>query len=308
MAENSRARMVRLLGMVAYLEAHGATPVTVLAEHFGVRPDRITADVWMLGTSGVPPYLPDEMLDFDFGALDDEGLVVLVDAQGLTQVRLSGQEAVALTGALATLIAAGTAPEGAQELLTRISEAFGGVAPVTVLDGADAVAPQVRSVLESAIADQVAVRLDYVDAQDRRTERVIEPHQLVTIDGIGYIECWCRRAQGYRTLRLGRIQAADALAEPHTHGPSAEHGFSLESRFDAVVRLDRSARWALEDIAGAHVEDDGDTAVVTLRVTDPDWTAARLLAIAPSLRSVEPAVLKEALARQANAVAQAQGA
>ncbi|GIG54588.1 helix-turn-helix transcriptional regulator [Demequina activiva] len=306
MAETSRDRLVRMLGMVAYLESHGATPVAVLAEHFGVSQAKVTQELWTLGMSGVPPYLPDEYLDFDFDALD-EGLAVLRDAQGVTQVRLSGQEAVALTGALATLIAAGTAPEGAVDLLERIRVAFGGAAPVTVLPGGDTVDPALRDTLAGAITRGHAVRADYVDAQDHRTERVIEPHRLVAIDGIGYVECWCRKAQGYRTLRLSRFADAEELADAATQPASAEHGFSLEPQYNATVTMRRSARWAFEDIAGVAVEDDGDSATATFGVSDTGWAAARLLTVAPHLLRVEPVTLREELARHAGAVIAAQG-
>lgn len=306
MAETSRDRLVRMLGMVAYLETHGATPVAVLAEHFGVSEAKATQELWTLGMSGVPPYLPDEYLDFDFDALD-EGLAVLRDAQGVTQVRLSGQEAVALTGALATLIGAGTAPEGAQELLERIREAFGGTAPITVLPGGDAVDDGVRAALAQGIESGRAVRADYVDANDRRTERVIEPHRLVAIDGVGYIECWCHKAQDYRTLRLGRFVGAQVLDTSITHEPSAAHGFSLAPQFTATIQVQRGARWAFEDIAGVEIVDDGATATAVFGVSDANWAAARLLTVAPQLVSVEPPALREALARHADAVIAAQG-
>jgi proteasome accessory factor C len=300
-AETSRDRLVRMLGMVAYLEAHGATPIAVLAEHFGVSPAKATQELWTLGMSGVPPYLPDEYIDFDFDALDN-GLAVLRDAQGVTQVRLSGQEAVALTGALATLIAAGTAPSGADRLLERIGQAFGAVAPVTVLAGGESVDSTVRDSLTSAIGAEQAVRVVYVDAQDRRTERVIEPHRLVAIDGVGYVECWCRKAEDYRTLRLSRFEAAQALEDPVVHPPTTERGFTLDPQFHASVELERAARWAFEDIAGVEIEDNGDTATVRFGVSDPAWVAARLLSVAPHLISVEPASLRNTLARHADAV------
>ncbi|WP_084039986.1 YafY family protein [Demequina sp. NBRC 110053] len=307
MADTSRDRIIRMLGMVTYLEANGPTPVAVLADHFGVSADAATRDLWALGTTGFPPYLHGELFDFDFDALD-EGLAVLTESLGVTQVRLSGQEAVALTGALATLVAAGTAPEGAERLLERITGAFGGSVPVTVLAGEDGPSADVRQALAAAITAGRAVRLAYVDANDRRTERVIEPHRLVAIDGIGYVECWCRKADDYRTLRLSRIESADALTEPVSHAPSQARGFDLERTFEATVVLSRSARWALEDLPGAAVTVGDERATVTFGVTDPAWAARRLLAVAPQLVSVEPAALRDALARHADAVLAVQDA
>lgn len=304
MADTSRDRLVRLLGMIAYLEAHGSTPFAVLAEHFGVTVQRIERDLWALTTSGIPPYLPDECIEFDFDHLDS-GIATLVASQGASQVRLSGREAVALIGALATLIAAGTAPAGAQDVLARLREAYGGVEPVRVLDSPSEADAAVTSTVERGIVEGRAVSLDYIDAQDRRSVRVIEPHRLVAIDGVGYVECFCLKADDYRTLRLGRIASATLSDVMITHPPSEERGFSLAPQFEATVVVRRGARWAFEDLAGVEIEDDGETATARFGVADVDWAAGRLLAVAPALVSIAPTELREAVRAHADAVAAA---
>ena len=300
MADTARDRLVRLLGLIAYLEAHGSTPFAVLAQHFSVPASRIERDLWTLTTSGVPPYLPDECIELDFDDLD-EGIATLVESQGLSQVRLSGREAVALIGALATLIGAGAAPAGAEDVLDRIRAAYGSDEPVRVLDapGADG---GVREALEAAIGAGTAVRLEYVDAQDRRTSRVIEPHRLVAIDGAAYVECFCLKADDHRTLRLDRIESVERADVLATHPPADDHGFSLAPRFTATVVARRAARWAFEDLADVDIADEGEAVRVTFGVADADWAAGRLLTIATQLVSVEPAELREAVARHADAV------
>ncbi len=302
MAETSRDRLVRVLGMIAYLEAHGTTTFEVLAEHFGVTRARIEKDLWSLTTSGIPPYMPDECIEFDFTDLED-GLATLVESQGASQVRLSGREAVALIGALATLVSAGTAPPGANAVLTKIQDAYGGPAPVEVvgeLSSADAV---VVAAVQEGITGGDAVRIAYIDAQDRRTERVIEPHRLVAIDGVGYVECYCLKADDYRTLRLDRIAAATPAGVMITHPASESHGFTLEPQFDATLTIARGARWAFEDIVGVDITDEGDVATVRFGVSHVEWAAARVLSVAPHVKSVEPDDLRQAVAHHANAVA-----
>ncbi|MFW2514285.1 helix-turn-helix transcriptional regulator [Demequina sp. SO4-13] len=301
MADTSRDRLVRLLGLIAYLEAHGSTEFAVLAEHFGVSAARIERDLWALTTSGIPPYLPDECIEFDFDHLDS-GIATLVASQGASQVKLSARETVALIGALATLVAAGTAPAGAHDVLARLREAYGGGEPVRVLDGAPEADAAVTSTIERGIAEGRAVSLDYIDAQDRRSVRVIEPHRLVAIDGVGYVECFCLKADDHRTLRLGRIASASLTDVMLTHPPSEEKGFSLVPQFEATVVLRRGARWAFEDLAGVEIEDDGETATARFGVADVDWAAGRLLSVAPDLVSVEPGTLREAVATHAHAV------
>lgn len=301
MAETSRERLVRVLGMIAYLEAHGSTPFTKLAEHFGVPVARIEKDLWTLSTSGVPPYLPHECIDFDFDDLDN-GIATLTESQGATQVRLSGREAVALIGALATMISAGTAPDGAAEVLDKLQAAYGGPAPVDVVSSAPTADAAVTGALKDAIVQGQAVELSYTDAQDRRSTRIVEPHRLVTIDGVGYVECFCLKANDYRTLRLSRINSAAPTDVLVTRPPTEEHGFTLEPLFRAEVSIRRNARWAFEDIVGVEIIDNGDLATVTFGVPDVDWAAARVLSIAPLVVSINPAELRAAVSRHANAV------
>lgn len=304
MAETARDRLVRLLGMIAYLEAHGSTSFSVLADHFGVTKARIERDLWALTTSGIPPYLPDECIEFDFDQLD-EGVATLIASQGASQVRLSGREAVALIGALATLIGAGTAPAGSQEVLDRLRDAYGGGEPVRVLDGSPEADAGVTATLERGIGAGRAVSLDYTDAQDRRTVRVVEPHRLVAIDGVGYVECFCLKADDYRTLRLGRIASAALTDVMVTHPPSEERGFQLAPQFEAEVTVHRGARWAFEDLAGVDIEDHGDTVSARFGVADVDWAAGRLLAVAPHIVAIEPEPLRRAVAAHAEAVTSA---
>lgn len=304
MTETARDRLVRLLGMIAYLEAHGTTSFEVLAEHFGVSRARIEKDLWTLTTSGVPPYLPDECIEFDFDDLE-AGQATLVESQGASQVRLSGREAVALIGALATLVSAGTAPPGAAGVLSKIQKAFGGPAPVEVVGELAPADAEVVETIQASIAGRYAVEISYTDAQDRLTERVIEPHRLVAIDGVGYVECYCLKADDYRTLRLDRIGNAAATDVMITHPANASQGFVLEAQFEASLSIKRGARWAFEDIVGVNITDHGELATVTFGVTNVEWAASRVLSVAPHVMSIAPQQLRDAVATAADAVASA---
>lgn len=303
-AERALARLTRLLGIVSYLEAHGEAPFDELAARFGTTPTQIEADVWLLFTTGKPGGMPDDYVDFDGDALD-EGIARLRDGQGLTQVRFSAREAVALLGALSSLEASGAAPPAAASALTKLKAAVGDVAPVEVM-GESRADPQVVAVVREGAESGRAVALEYVDAQDHRTERLIEPHRLVTIDGVGYVECWCHRAGDYRTLRLDRIMSATLTEDVVTHAAADHTGFSLAPRYEATVEAARAARWALESMPGASISETDQGILTTFPVADADWVAGRLLAIGPHLHSVAPAALADAVARRAADVLAAQ--
>ncbi len=70
----------------------------------------------------------------------------------------------------------------------------------------------------------------------------------------------------------------------------------------------RGGRWALEDIPGVEIEDDGELVTARAGVTNEAWLAGRLLSIAPALITVEPEQLRAEVSRQAKAVSAAHGA
>jgi len=304
MAETARPRLTRLLGIVTYLEDHGSTPFADLADHFGVSVDQIRADVNTLWMSGLPGQMPDDLIDFDF---DDfaRDIASITNTQGARQIRLSPREGIAVIAALSEIVETGSAPRAAHSALDKLKAALG-EEPLTVIEVAKPDA-EVVGVLMAAVASRHAVQIEYVDAGDRRTERMIEPHRVVTIDGQSYVECYCHRAAGYRTLRIDRIASATATDTAVSTPASDSEGFSLAATFQAELRLERAGRWAVEDIPGVSIEDDGEALVVRMGVVDVGWTAARLISVAPLLRSVEPVELRDALARHAQAVLGARG-
>jgi proteasome accessory factor C len=105
-AERADDRLVRLLGLVAYLDGAGPVALDELAQRFGVTPRQIREDVDALWVSGTPGYMPDDLIDFDAFSLD-EGVVHLTRARGMTRpLRLGTREAVALVAALRAMHAA----------------------------------------------------------------------------------------------------------------------------------------------------------------------------------------------------------
>lgn len=304
MTERSRPRVARLLGIVAYLEDHGPTPFGELAAHFGVTEEQVARDIEQLWIVGRPGGFADDLIDFDFDSFD-AGIAVITNTQGARQVRLSPREGVALVAALAALAGAGTAPRVAQSALDKVTAALG--EQTVTLSGTPDARAEIALALATAIGRRVVVELDYVDASDHRTARAVEPHRIVTIDGAPYLECWCRRAGDYRTLRVDRIVTATVTDEDAPTPPSGTEGFALANDYEATIRLRRSGRWALEDIPGVQIDDDGELVTARAGVTNTEWLAGRLLSIAPALITVEPAVLREAVARQAHAIAAVHG-
>lgn len=304
MAERTAPRVTRLLGLVTYLERHGESTVEELASRFGVTEQQIRRDVETLWVSGVPGHGPEDLIDFDPWAFD-EGIVRLTNSQGVSQVRLSPREAVALIGALSAVVAGGAAPDAALSALGKLKEAVGdGDAVRTFVSRS--VDPAFAALLREAIDAGVVVNLEYVDATDRRSQRVIEPHRMVVIDSVAYVECFCRRAGDYRTLRVDRIREAQLGSDRVVTEPSETIGFTLEPRFEAVITASRQARWLIDSIPGSVVDDDGLSITARFGVADIYLISSQLLTVGPHLRSIEPPELAQAVADRAKSVLAAQ--
>ena len=300
MAEGALPRVTRLLGLVAHLDEHGEASFAELAEHFGTTVDVIKRDIELLWVSGLPGYHTNDLLDFDADAFD-EGVARLLNSQGVHQVQLAPAEVVALVGALRSLIASGIAPVAAQEVLKILSTAIAEAEPITVFP-ATPVDPNIRETLSCGIENHLAVQVTYVDAKDRRTARIIEPHRLVVIDGIGYVECFCRRALDYRTLRLDRFESAQVIDSPTVVPAKNLSDFGLEGSYQAVVKVSLQGRWAFETLPGVQAVHEVDTTTFSFGVANTEVVVGRLLAVAPNLKSVEPTKLRERLAAAATAI------
>lgn len=299
MAERTPERLVRLLGLVAYLDRHPGVSVEEVAEHFAVTPQQVLRDVDTLWVSGTPGYWPDDLIDFDAASFDS-GVLRLTQSRGMTRaLRLGAREAVALVAALRALhesvgeLLEPTEREVLTSTLEALTAATGDAAATMDVQLAVEARPEVLAAARRALRDRRRLRLRYVDAEDRISERVVEPWQLLTGDEHSYLQAWCHGARGERLFRLDRILEATELDDPVTTRPGRTRGetFTPSAEHERVVLvLDQRAQWVVEQLPVEEVTElpDGGMRVV-LRVASGAWLRHLLLRVAPSVRAVEPA-------------------
>ena len=299
MAERTPERLVRLLGLVAYLDRHPGVRVEDVAAHFQVSPEQVMRDVDTLWVSGTPGYWPDDLIDFDADSLES-GVLRLTQSRGMTRaLRLGTREAVALVAALRALLeSVGELLDPAERdvlasTLEVLTAATGDAAATMAVELTVAAAPEVVAAARRALRERRRLLIRYVDAEDRESERVVEPWQLLTGDEHSYLQAWCHSARGERLFRLDRILRAEVRDEPVTTrpGPAREATFTPSPTHQRVVlELDSRARWVVEQLPVDEQSDlpDGGLRVV-LRVASGAWLRHLLLRVAPYVRSVEPA-------------------
>ncbi|MGH3458355.1 helix-turn-helix transcriptional regulator [Aeromicrobium sp.] len=304
----SRQQVVRMLALVPYLQGHDGIPVNEVAEEFGVPAKQIRDDLRLLMYTGVGEYAG-ELIDFDLGALEEDGVVYIRDADFMPRpLRLTSSEGVALIVALRTLRASGS---GAQlpiidSALAKLESAVGeGVdAPIDVhVEPAD---PVIHSTLVHALAEGKRVEIVYGTAsRDDRTTRQVDPRRLFMENGHLYLEGWCLRAEDLRFFRLDRVESADLTgddAADHEVEPRALATSFFTVGGDtpyAVLDLDPRAHWLTEYYQVEEVEQRGDVLRVKLFGGDWSWLRRLVLRNAGSVRVVEPASLAADVVDQA---------
>ena len=324
-------RHVRLLALPAWVAEHPGASFDEAAAHFGVGARTIERDVYTLWVSGLPGGLPDALVDFDADDFVSRRLR-LTRPLGLDRpIRLSREEAVSLLLALRVLIGLFDADAEAASPLRRAEAAVSALLGYERPDSApppnaptgggglsngahrrDAAAPApaggggaVLAAVRRATARRERLRLVYVSATDERTERDVDPLELVSDGSHLSLLAWCCTARGERTFRLDRIVSAEPVgraADPHPRPSSAapRRPGRIADGETAVLHLEPSGRWLVEQIPCEEVVQLADGSLrVRVVGRDERWLVGLVLSAGRHLRGVEPRSLAVAAAARA---------
>ena len=299
-------RLPRLLALVPYLQARPGIPVAQAAADFGVTEAQLRKDLTLLWMCGLPGHGPGDLIDLNF---EGDTVSVIFDAGMSRPLRLTGEEALALVVALRALAQTpGVADTNAvQRALAKVEAAAGGgVDGATVeieLDDSDRVLP----VLQRAVNESKALRLRYYSAsRDETTERTIDPVRVFEADGRGYVEAWCRQAEGMRIFRADRIEHVELLDEPSSPPADVELRDISEGVFAPAadhllvqLRLLPAYAWVADYYATENVAEADGVLTVDLRVSDPGWVRALVLGSSGQVAVLAPGWLAESIRGEA---------
>ncbi|MET0788594.1 MAG: WYL domain-containing protein [Cellulomonas sp.] len=315
MAERASDRLLRMLGMITYLDRHDDVSVEAIASQFGVSTRQVMDDIDTLWVTGTPGYYPHDLIDFD-AASYEQGVVRLTESRGMTRpLRLGAREAVALVAALRAVDAAlGDAldPERAAVLrsaLAKLSAATGDAAAAVDVQLAVDAAPDVAAAVATALRHGRRLHLRYVNASDVATERDVDPIRLVTDDERSYLLGWCLLVDGERLFRVDRVLAASVLDVPAADHqvPEGADVFSPGAEGELVtLHLTSQARWVAETTPVDAVRNLEDGSFeVDLRVVQQAWLRHLVLQVADDVIEVRPARIAQEVAASARAALRA---
>lgn len=313
---SSTERLLRLLALPAWVHEHPGATLAQAAEHFGVTDTQIRRDISSLWVSGLPEGTPDVLVDFDGEALD-EGRLRLTHPLGLDRpVTLTREEGTALLlslRVLTRLLAADSEATAvlhrAQQLLSRVlgSSAEAEGIPAGSVTRDPVLRDPVLEAVTRALTQRRRLHLVYVSATDERSERDVDPFELVSDGTHLCLNGWCALARAERTFRLDRVLAATVSEEDAGHhrrlrAQGLERLAHKDGAETAELDLRPAGRWLVEQIGCERVEehDDG-TLTATVRGRSREWLIGLVLSAGRHLVDVRPPGLREQAGARARA-------
>jgi proteasome accessory factor BC len=291
--ETSR-RLRRLLALVGWLAQVGEAPTAEAARRFGMSEQELVAELELAACCGTPPYTPDTLMEIE---VSEHTVRAFLPAEYARPRRLTPAEGFAVAASARLLLAVpgsdGGDGDGAlRRALAKLDAALGSREVV----GLDVDAPSFLGEVRAAVEEGRVLEIEYLSgSRDELTTRVVEPVQVVTIDGHWYLDAWCRRAGDMRRFRVDRIVAVRPLEE--TGASERRFDRPLEEMFvpgpgavEVHLRLGPGAQWVPESVPVRTVtrSEDGVVSDVVLDVSGFAWFERLLLQLGPAAEVVSP--------------------
>jgi len=275
-SERTLHRLNRILAMLPWVIANPGTTVDEVCRRFDYTQRELVADLDTVFVCGLPGYGPGDLM---VAYIDEDEVVVEMADYFDRPVRLTAPEALGLLASGRAIMSSGqgsAALERAVHKLESVIVPNGGEGLVVDLREPDLVGE-----LRTAAAEGQVIRIEHASvATGDITVREIEPWTVFSTIGNWYVWSWCRRAGAERVFRVDRIRTAiDAgeRFEPPTDPPPPDVRYTPDlSDAQATIRLKPAARWVADYYPVDVLEDDGDSMVIAMSVSDPA-VAARLL-------------------------------
>ena len=311
----AKDQVARLLQLVPFLHGRDGIRLDDAAQALGVPPTQVLADLKVLLMCGLPGGYPDDLIDVDLDALENEdgdGVIRVTNADYLSRpLRLTPTEASALIVALRAMRAGAdhTTREVVDRTIGKLEAAAdqGTALPPVEVAGVEPVGPSptVRAAVEDATTRGRQLRITYyVPARDEESDRIVDPRGLVTNRNVAYLDAWCHTASAPRLFRLDRIHAAEVLESAVQTAPEEPRDLSAglfqaaEDARTVTLRLASQARWVPEYYPVEAIRElDGGELLIEILVADPRWLMRLLLRLAPYATVVSPADVAQEFTR-----------
>ena len=210
-------RAERLFHLVQLIRGRRLTTAAWLAQRLEVSERTVYRDVGELQHQGVPiegeagvGYRMRAGYDLPPLMFTTDEAQALVAAVRIAQPRLDAAMALHAEDALSKILA--VLPAGAR----AAAESLALYAPNASVDDAT---KQRLALLRQAVAERCKLSLDYLDLNERASQRTVRPLACLHWDRVWTLAAWCETRQDFRSFRIDRIRRLDWLEQTFRDEP-----------------------------------------------------------------------------------------
>ncbi|MDR2559346.1 MAG: YafY family transcriptional regulator, partial [Oscillospiraceae bacterium] len=277
-----------------------------LAERFSVSTRTIYRDVDVLSASGVPVY----------SSQGANGGISILEDYTVNRAVLSGDERAAIDGILLGLqtLEATRYPE-----INSVLEKLGGIFKKVDSDwisvdfspwGSNPNENNKFSDIKTAILQSCVIEVDYINAQNEKSHRKIEPLRLIFKSQAWYLWGFCLYRDEYRTFKISRIKNVRITGEefdrdkPH----DIKNGECKYEKEDPCVKLVLEFTGEVlyrlcDDYDDEMLTDNGDgTYTVTLYFPGGEWIYSYILSFGAAVKVIEPESVRDIIKERAEKI------
>lgn len=288
----------RLFKILYYLLDKGRATAPELADLFEVSSRTIYRDVEALSSAGIPIYAEPGR----------NGGICLLHGFVLDRAMLSESERQEVLTAIQSIFAAGFA--SGNEILTKLSALFQ-VSTENWLEvdfsrwGKSTYDNTKFELLKAAVISHKEVKIDYVNTNSERKERIVQPLKLSYKSKEWYLKAYCLKKQDFRLFKLNRILRMEVLEQTFEPRPYPKPEYHSQQTYPRVMlKFSKDIAYRVYDeFDETQIEHqkNGDFIVYAEMPVDT-WLIGYLLSFGTEVEVMEPSYLKETLAAEAQAI------
>lgn len=159
--------------------------------------------------------------------------------------------------------------------------------------------------LKSAVIQQRCVKITYANSYGTISERIIQPLKVLYKSMSWYLKAYCTEKQDYRIFKLTRIITLEMLSDTFDKKSFPElDEMSGQVYSTIVLRFAKEISYRVYDEfdnTQISTEENGDL-IVSVEMPEDEWLIGYLLSFGTQVDIVEPAHLKDIVAKQAKSI------
>lgn len=285
----------RLFKIVYHLLDKGRATASELAEKFEVSVRTIYRDIDALSGAGIPIY----------AEAGRNGGIYLMNGFVMDKAVLTEEEKREILTALHSINS--TSNIDNSQILQKLSAIFN-VGSESWLEvdfsrwGNNGTDNAKFELLKSAVIQQRCVKITYANSYGTISERIIQPLKVLYKSMSWYLKAYCTEKQDYRIFKLTRIITLEMLSDTFDKKSFPElDEMSGQVYSTIVLRFAKEISYRVYDEfdnTQISTEENGDL-IVSVEMPEDEWLIGYLLSFGTQVDIVEPAHLKDIVAKQA---------